>query len=142
MLKRIAEWLALTKTERNVILFLATTMLIGAGIRFYQETVPSAPQFNYRASDSTFAILSTAPEDSAVVVSGIEGSGETSDKLNINTATKLQLMDLPGIGEVTAERILKYREETGKFTAIEDLRAIKGISKNKLERLRPMITTQ
>jgi competence protein ComEA len=69
-------------------------------------------------------------------------TGEESGKLNINTATKQQLMDLPGIGKVTAERILKYREETGKFSTIEDLRAIKGMSKNKLERLSTMITTQ
>jgi competence ComEA-like helix-hairpin-helix protein len=142
MLKHIAEWLALTKTERNVILFLVTTMIIGAAIRFYQVTFPTLPQFDYRASDSTFAVLSAAPEDSVSVVSTRITAGEESGKLNINTATEQQLIDLPGIGEVTAERILKYRKEIGKFTTIEDLRAIKGISRNKLERLSPMITTQ
>jgi competence ComEA-like helix-hairpin-helix protein len=142
MLKRITELLALTKTERNVILFLAATMLLGAGIKVYRRTFPSTAQFDYHASDSTFAVLSTAPEDSAATVPNHEGNGELSDKLNINTATKLQLMDLPGIGEVTANRILQYREESGKFITIEDLRVVKGITKNKLERLRPMITTQ
>jgi competence ComEA-like helix-hairpin-helix protein len=142
MLKRIVEWLALTKTERNVILFLVTTMIIGAAIRLYQTTFPALPQFDYHASDSTFAVLSAASEDSVSVVPTSVTTGEESEKLNINTATKQQLMDLPGIGEVTAERILKYREEIGKFSTIEDLRAIKGISKNKLERLSPMITTQ
>jgi competence ComEA-like helix-hairpin-helix protein len=142
MLKRIVEWLALTKTERNVILFLVVTMIIGAAIRLYQATFPALPQFDYRASDSTFAVLSAAPEDSVSVVPTSIRTGGESGKLNINTATVQQLMDLPGIGEVTAERILKYRKETGKFTTIEDLRAVKGISKNKLERLSPMITTQ
>jgi competence protein ComEA len=142
MLKRIVEWLALTKTERNVILFLVVTMIIGAAIRLYQATFPALPQFDYRPSDSTFAILSAAPEDSANGVPTSLTSDKESGKLNINTATEQQLMDLPGIGEVTAERILKYRKEIGKFTAIEDLRAVKGISKNKLERLSPMITTQ
>lgn len=141
MLKRIVEWLALTKTERNVILFLAVTMIIGAAIRFYQATFPALPQFDYGASDSTFAALSAGPEDSVRRVPADMRTGEESGKLNINTATEQQLMDLPGIGEVTAERILKYREVTGKFTTIEDLRAIKGISKSKLERLSPMITT-
>jgi competence ComEA-like helix-hairpin-helix protein len=142
MLKRIVEWLALTKTERNVILFLVTTMIIGAALRIYQATFPASPQFDYRASDSTFAVLSTASEDSVNVVPASITTGEESGKLNINTATKQQLMDLPGIGEVTAKRILKYREETGKFSTLEDLRSIKGISKNKLDRLSPMITTQ
>jgi competence protein ComEA len=141
MLKRIADWLVLTKTERNVILFLAITMLAGAGIRLYQATFPSALQFDYRESDSTFASLSSVPEDSSSVLAK-EVTGEASGKLDINLATKQELMDLPGIGEVTAERILKYREETGKFNAVEDLRAIKGISKMKLEKIKPFIKTQ
>jgi competence ComEA-like helix-hairpin-helix protein len=142
MLKRITEWLALTKTERNVILFLVVTMVIGAGLRLYQITFPALPQFDYRASDSTFAALSTLPEDSIGGISADPISRKESGKLNINRATKQQLMDLPGIGEVTADRILQLREETGDFTTLEDLRAVKGISKKKLERLSPMITTQ
>jgi competence ComEA-like helix-hairpin-helix protein len=142
MLKRIVEWLALTKTERNVILFLVTTMIIGAAIRLYQATFPALPQFDYRASDSAFAVLSAAGEDSVSAVPTSSATGKKSGKLNINIATAQQLMELPGIGEVTAERILKYRKETGKFTTIKDLSAIKGISKKKLERLSPMITTQ
>jgi competence ComEA-like helix-hairpin-helix protein len=141
MLKRIADWIALTKTERKVILFLVVTLLVGGGIRLYQAMVPSAPQFDYHGSDSTFAALSTAPEDSSVgmVREGIE---EASGKLNINTATKEQLLDLPGVGEITAERILAYRAETGKFSNVDELRAIKGMSKKKVENLRPLITTQ
>ena len=141
MLKRIADWIALTNTERKVILFLVVTLLAGAGIRLYQATFPSAPQFDYRASDSTFAALSAAPEDSlaGAIKEGIE---DASGKLNINTATKQQLLDLPGVGEVTADRILTYRAETGKFSNIDELRAIKGMSKKKIENLRPLITTQ
>lgn len=136
MLKRIAEWLALTKTERNVILFLTVTLLVGAGIRLYQETFPSAPQFDYRASDSTFAALNAASEDSSI------SQGESSGAININTATKQQLMDLPGIGEVTADRIMKYRETKGAFKSINDLRAVKGMNKKKLDKIKPLITTQ
>jgi competence ComEA-like helix-hairpin-helix protein len=141
MLKRIADWIALTRTERKVILFLVMTLLAGAGIRLYQATFPSAPQFDYHASDSTFAALSALPEDT-LAGAVIEGSLDTSGKLNINTATKQQLLDLPGVGEVTADRILLYRKEAGKFFSVDDLRAIKGMSKKKLENLRPLITTQ
>jgi DNA uptake protein ComE-like DNA-binding protein len=51
-------------------------------------------------------------------------------------------LDLPGVGEVTANRILALRAETGKFSTIDDLRAIKGMSKKKIEILKPLITTQ
>jgi competence protein ComEA len=71
-----------------------------------------------------------------------EGIEEATGKLNINTATKEQLLDLPGVGEITAERILAYRAETGKFSNVDELRAIKGMSKKKVETLRPLITTQ
>ena len=124
-----------------MILFLVVTLLVGGGIRLYQAAFPSAPSFDYRASDSTFAALSAIPEDS-LGSAAKEGFGETAGKLNINTATKEQLLDLPGIGEVTANRILAYRAESGKFTAIEGLRAIKGMSKKKIEILRPLITIQ
>ena len=141
MLKRIADWLLLTRTERNVILFLVVTMLAGAGVRLYQAMFPSALKFDYRASDSTFASFSTAVEDSSSVINE-ELVREKSGRININTATKQELMDLPGIGDVTAERIIKYRKEAGRFYTAEDLRAVKGISKMKLEKLKPLITTQ
>jgi len=141
MLKRIIEWFALTKTEQKVILFLTITLFAGAGIRLYQATFPSAPQFDYRVSDSTFAALSTGAEESTSDTTR-DNADEESITVNINTATKQQLMDLPGIGEVTAERILSYRDENGKFDSVGDLRKIKGMSKRKLEQLKPLITTQ
>ncbi len=141
MLKRIVDWIALTNTERKVILFLVITLLVGAGIRLFQTKFPSAPQFDYHASDSTFAALSAVPEDS-LTESTKEGIGNALGKLNINTATKQQLLDLPGVGEVTANRILTYRSEIGKFSDVDELRAIKGMSKKKLENLRPLITIQ
>ena len=141
MLKRIAHWIALTKTERNVILFLVLTLLSGAGIRLYQATFPSAPQFDYHAADSTFAALSSAPDDSSAGATG-EAFIDASGKLNINKATKQQLLDLPGVGEVTADRILQYRAEAGKFSSVDELRAIKGMSKKKLENIKSLITTQ
>lgn len=140
MFRRLSDWLALTNTERKVILFLSGTLLIGAGIRLYQETFPSLPQFDYRASDSTFASLSGAAlEDSA---SAEDEGGSESVLVNINTSSRQELMDLPGIGAVTAGRIIEYRTEAGPFRTVDDLTNVKGISKRKLEQLRPFITVQ
>ncbi len=135
MFKRLQDWLALTATERRVLLFVTGAFVAGLGIRFYQETFPATPTYDYAAADSTFAALSAAaaPEDEETAV-------EDPGPLNLNTATKPQLVALPGIGDVMAERIIRYREDHGPFRDLEELRSIKGISKRSLEKLKPLVT--
>ena len=53
-----------------------------------------------------------------------------SEKININTATKIELMQIPGVGGGLAGRIIDHREDTGVFRDISDLREVKGISEN------------
>ena len=60
--------------------------------------------------------------------------------INLNTATIAQLETLPGIGPNTAKSIVDFRNRSGPFQRVEDLLAIKGISKSKLEKLRPYVT--
>src|SRR5579862_1561843 len=60
--------------------------------------------------------------------------------INLNTATIAQLETLPGIGPNTARAIVDFRNHSGPFQRVEDLLAIKGISKSKLEKLRPYVT--
>jgi comEA protein len=60
--------------------------------------------------------------------------------VNINTATIAQLETLPGVGPNTAKSIVDFRNHSGPFQRVEDLLAIKGISKSKLEKLRPYVT--
>lgn len=48
-------------------------------------------------------------------------------KVNINTASKQQLMTIPGIGEMKAEAIVSYREEHGSFSSIEEVKKVEGI---------------
>ena len=59
--------------------------------------------------------------------------------LDINSATAEQLQQLPGVGEKIAERIVKYREENGPFSKIEDLLNVEGIDEKKLKKIRPLI---
>lgn len=56
-------------------------------------------------------------------------------RLDINTATKNQLMELPGIGEVIAERIIAYRMDNGAFSSIDDLLNVQGIGNIKLQQI-------
>ena len=55
--------------------------------------------------------------------------------VNINTASKEELMTLKGVGEATAEAIIEYRKEN-KFTKIEDIKNIKGIGDKKFEAIK------
>ena len=55
--------------------------------------------------------------------------------VNINSASKEELMTLKGIGETTAEAIIEYRKEN-KFTKIEDIKNVKGIGDKKFESIK------
>lgn len=57
-------------------------------------------------------------------------------KLDVNTATREQLMEVPGIGPATADNILRKRDELGEFKAIEDLLEVDRIGDKTLEKLK------
>lgn len=73
-------------------------------------------------------------------VSGQVLSSDGTALVNINTADAAALTTLPGIGESKAAAIIAYRQENGRFTAIEDLRNVSGIGDSTYERLAPLIT--
>jgi competence protein ComEA len=59
--------------------------------------------------------------------------------LHLNVATLEQLDELPGVGPVTAQKILDYREQHGAFTDVEQLDAIPGIGPARIEQLRELV---
>lgn len=67
------------------------------------------------------------------------GSTKNSETININTATKEELMTLPGIGEVTAEKIIQYREENGEFKSIDELTQVDRIGEKTLNKFKDKI---
>ncbi|MGC1418409.1 MAG: helix-hairpin-helix domain-containing protein [Candidatus Acidiferrum sp.] len=60
--------------------------------------------------------------------------------ININTANSEELQLVPGIGPVTAEKILQMRKSYGLFKSVDDLRAIRGIGPKRLEKMRKYLT--
>jgi competence protein ComEA len=59
--------------------------------------------------------------------------------VHLNTATLEQLDELPGVGPVTAQKIVDYREQHGAFSSVDDLDAIPGIGPARLEQLRELV---
>jgi competence protein ComEA len=59
--------------------------------------------------------------------------------VNINTADKDLLTQLPGIGPVTADIIIQYRKDNGQFNSIDELTKVKGIGNKTLEKLKPYL---
>ena len=68
-------------------------------------------------------------------------TGESST-VNLNTATLEELTSLPGIGESTAQKIIDYRRQNGKFKAIEDLKNVSGIGESKFDNIKDKITVR
>ena len=65
---------------------------------------------------------------------------EKTGKVSINTATKEELMTLPGIGEAKAKEIINYRDKNGPFKTIEDLKKVTGIGDNIFAQIKENIT--
>ncbi len=99
------------------------------------------------SEEETKEIISsiTISEDS--LKSKKEKSTKKEEKLkgkiiNLNTATKEELMMLPGVGEAMAERIMIYRDDHNGFRKAEDIMKVKGIGKKKFEKLKPYISVE
>lgn len=69
----------------------------------------------------------------------VTGNKQSSNKININTATQEQLDNLPGVGASTAQKIINYRKENGKFKKKEDLKNVSGIGDSKYNQLKDLI---
>jgi comEA protein len=148
MFDKFNQVLGFTQTEGRVVLFLVAAFVIGVSIKVVKGSWMGSTMFDYSAADSEFAARSQLLDIDTVSnnddITKSEGSGVSSDTakaasklIDINSAAKSDLTALPGIGDAMAERIIRYREEHGRFSSPDDLMHVKGIGKKKLARIKP-----
>jgi competence protein ComEA len=77
---------------------------------------------------------------------GSAGTGEPSSAgspggtVSLSSATVEELDELPGVGPITAQKIVDYRAEHGPFASVDDLDAVPGIGPTRIEQLRDLVT--
>ena len=112
--------------ERGLILLIGVAMLV-SGVVFYVS----------RDQSPTVVRNETVLLENVLVV---RPTFHDARKIDLNTASIVELVRLPGIGEVLAGRIIAHREEHGRFTSIDGLLAVRGIGPKVLEEMRDQVT--
>jgi len=128
-----------TKNELKVLLFLSVGFLAGGTVKMVQDHWQSLPE------PARGGILKDVREPDVMTVASLRGeAAETAGfyTVPLNSATEKDLERIPGIGPVTARRILSYRDANGGFKTVEELLNVKGIGQKKMQKIRPHISIQ
>ena len=120
------------KNKLLAVLPVLTALFVGLTLGLYLGRNPAGSSVTVSIAEQQTATISYADSQSS----------EQHDTLsvNINTADAGSLAQLPGIGEVLAQRIIDYRRIHGDFTALEQLTNVEGIGEGKLEAILEQIT--
>ncbi len=91
------------------------------------------------ASDAPPSIAAS-PEESPRTEHGHRSAkSKATGPVSLNTASESELETLPGVGPATAQKILAYRREHGRFGSIEEIMSVKGIGAKKFEKMKPFL---
>lgn len=115
-----------------------------AGSRVH-EAIAAAGGLKGRTDTSSLNLARVLTDGEQVLVgatptSTAPGAGGSTSAVNLNTADLVALDALPGVGPVTAESIVAWREENGPFRSVEDLLDVSGIGEATLADLRDHVT--
>lgn len=92
-----------------------------------------------KLKDGDCIIIPSTEGNARPITAGTSMPGSKDEIININSASKEELMKLPGVGEVTAGKIIDYRESSGGFSSVEDMKNIGGIGDKTLAKFKDKI---
>lgn len=92
-----------------------------------------------KLKDGDCIIIPSTEGNARPITGGTSMPGSKDEIININSASKEELMKLPGVGEVTAGKIIDYRENSGGFSSVEDMKNIGGIGDKTLAKFKDKI---
>ncbi len=104
------------------------------------RTVADGEQIDIPTEEEVEAGSASGDASGVPLAAGLETPDVASGLVNINTADAMQLQALPGVGEVTAEKIIASREEEGPFQSPEDIKRVSGIGDKKYAEMADRIT--
>ncbi len=121
-----------TRQEKSLVMILAFGLLSGIGVKYFKG--------GFDTNNSKLEFVELDEEINEFYINLNDSTHEINKKnneefiININSAQKKELIKLSGIGPSLAERIIKKRQEIGKFNSIDELKIVKGIGDKIIER--------
>ncbi|MBR6614736.1 MAG: helix-hairpin-helix domain-containing protein [Lachnospiraceae bacterium] len=112
------------------------------------EAVEAAGGFTEEAAQASLNLAQVISDEEQIVILTKEEAEakarmereQQAGIVNLNTASKEQLMTLPGIGESRAEDIIRYRKESGGFQSVEEIMNVPGIKESAYLKIKDSIT--
>jgi competence protein ComEA len=95
-----------------------------------------------RLADGEQLYVGIPPPPGAEPVAAGTGAPGVPDKVDLNTATLAVLDTLPGVGPVTAQRIVDWRADNGRFDSVKQLREIDGIGPSRFAKLQDLVVAR
>lgn len=111
------------------------------GSRF-ADVIDAAGGLAENADEEKVNLAQYVEDGQEIIIPSLGEGEESSGLININTASKYELMELPGIGETFADRIIKHREEKGYFFSVNDLKKVSGMGEKRFEDIKHLITVE
>jgi competence protein ComEA len=90
--------------------------------------------------DGTQVVVPRVGRAQAPATPAAGAPGAPAGPIRLNTASADELQEIPGVGPVTAQQIVAFREQNGPFRSVDELDAVPGIGPKRLEQLRELVT--